>query len=114
MSIESGEFHNKEEKKEMLSEEDRKFIADCIEDLRAPTQKILQQLHKKIEKGEYTIIMGDDTSGRIPTLIIGGVIKELYQENHFPAPLVRFIAGGSLSYEGIISKFNEYSEKLTN
>lgn len=112
MSIESGEFHPNEEHKEILSEKDKKFIAYCIEDLRAPTQKILEQLHNKIERGEYTIIIGDDTSGRIPTVIIGGVIKELYNKKNLPSPLVRFIAGGSFSHKGIVSKFNEYAEKL--
>lgn len=112
MSIESGGFHNEGEKKEMLSQEDKKFVADCIEDLRSPAQKILEQLHNKIEKEEYTIVLGDDTSGRIPTVIIGGVIKELYRERHFPSPLIRFIAGGVLGREGMVSEFNEFAEEL--
>lgn len=112
MSIESGEFHNDAEKKEMLSPEDKDCIRNYIEDLRAPTQKILRQLHDSIEKGEYMIIIGDDTSGRIPTVIIGGVIKELYRERHFPSPLIRFIAGDIFGREGIVPEFNEYAEKL--
>lgn len=112
MSIESREFHTNEEGKEILSQEEKDLIKYCIEDLRSPTQKILKQLHNQIEKGEYTIIIGDDTSGRIPTLIVGGVVKELYNKKNFPSPLVRFIAGNVLDRKGMTSEFNEFAEKL--
>lgn len=112
MKIESGEFRNNAEKKEILSQEDKDMVRYVIEDLRAPTQNILKQLHNQIERGEYTIIIGDDTSGRIPTIIIGGVIKELYGERNFPSPLIRFIAGGIFRHMKIISEFNEFVEKL--
>ena len=40
-----------------------------IAKLREPIKNILEQMRERIDRGEYTLIIGDDASGRIPTWI---------------------------------------------
>lgn len=63
--------------------------------LEKPLNKILKQLRRDIDKGSYAFILGDDASGRIPTLIIGEVLKEVYRDKGLKLPLVRFVAGST-------------------
>jgi len=65
-----------------------------LEALRIPIQNILLQISPNIERGEYSLIIGDDASGRIPALIMGNAIKGLYKERVFEKPEVLFVAGG--------------------
>ena len=78
---------------EVLSPDKQKMHYE-IALLRVAIQKILSELRPKIERGTYQLVVGDDASGRIPTLIFERVIKELYEEKGFKNPEVRFIAGG--------------------
>jgi len=50
-----------------------------IKGSREDFENLLNQLKKNIERGEYSAIIGDDFSGRIPTLIIREVIDRVYK-----------------------------------
>lgn len=68
-------------------------ISFNFEDLREPSMRILEGIRDHINHGSYRMIIGDDASGRIPTLLFSGVIKNAYQTTgHTPAE-VRFFAG---------------------
>jgi len=64
-----------------------------VAELREPTMRILDQIHERIENGEYGIIIGDDASGRIPAIIIGGVIREILRGINGVIPRITFIPG---------------------
>lgn len=46
-----------------------------------------------IEKGEYDLVIGIDSSGRIPALIIDKFINHIYSKKGYSLPGARFIAG---------------------
>jgi len=62
-------------------------------DLRQPAENILNQLRESIERGEYGLIIGDDASGRLPTLLLSGVLKQIYRERNHKSLSVQFFAG---------------------
>lgn len=62
--------------------------------LRRPIVDLYRQYQEEIEGGEYGLILGDDVSGRIPTLILSEVIKSTYEKHGNTLPLTRFVAGG--------------------
>lgn len=67
-----------------------------IEDLCQPTQRLLTQLAPNINAGAYTVILGDDASGRIPTLILRRVVGNIYQRLGFPEPQILFFTPWNL------------------
>ena len=75
------------------SEESLEIKIPEIAELRKPMQQLLLQLRKSIEKGEYAVILGDDASGRIPTLLFRKVLNALYTERRFEVPKTLFFAG---------------------
>ncbi|MEW6610397.1 MAG: hypothetical protein AB1352_02075 [Patescibacteria group bacterium] len=52
---------------------------------------LLFRLKEPIERGDYQYIIGEDTSARIPTLIVNRVLKQLYQERNHPTPYTLFL-----------------------
>ncbi|MEK9175700.1 MAG: hypothetical protein AAB795_03895 [Patescibacteria group bacterium] len=89
----SSKFWHKDEHKP-------KYNFESIENLEKPIKEILKQLHDKINLGNYGLIIGDDASGRIPTLLVNKIISTLYKERGLPVPKNLFFAGtGQLSSE---------------
>lgn len=84
MSIESPQY---------ISKEKAKGIESAIEELEEPIKFILMKMKPNLEKGDFEVIIGDDASGRLPTLIIGAVIKKVNSYLGFRLPSVRFFAG---------------------
>ena len=72
---------------------ERKITLQEVAELEKPTQNIIGKIKEKIERGEYGIIIGDDASGRIPTLILGGFIKKISKLKNLPEPNIIFIPG---------------------
>lgn len=64
-----------------------------FEDLREPSLRILEEIKEHIMQGSYRMVIGDDASGRIPTLLLSGVIKNACQTAGKESPAVRFFAG---------------------
>ena len=64
-----------------------------IKALEKPLQNLLDQLREKIDGGDYHTIIGDDASGRIPTLILRRLFNEVYSKKNLPPIKTFFIAG---------------------
>ena len=64
-----------------------------IAELEEPIRNILKEILPKIEKGEYGLIIGIDTSGRIPTLIIDKLVNYIYTQKGNDFSRTRFLAG---------------------
>lgn len=72
---------------------------------------------KSIEDGKYNLLIADDTSARVPSLIFNKVIKEVYSKKDFPDPKVLFVPGQMKSTNPDISAkisnhINKYLEKV--
>lgn len=66
-----------------------------IENLEYSIDRIFKKLAPEINRGDFTLIIGDDASGRIPTFIIAHALKTIYKKKRFQPPSVRFIAGST-------------------
>ncbi len=55
---------------------------------------ILDQLGEPLQEGKYDLLIGDDTSGRLPTLVMREVINHIYQKNGLPKIPTNFIQAG--------------------
>lgn len=64
-----------------------------IAELEEPVKNIIEKIKSRIEKGEYGLIISDDASGRIPALILGGVIKKISKLRNVRNPNIIFIPG---------------------
>ena len=72
---------------------------------------ILLDLEGHVSRGEYRVILGDDASGRIPTLFMANAIKEIYSKRDHKAPAVRFVTGGDrYGDNSLAGKFNSYQK----
>ncbi len=93
MSIES--VSNKSPKQTALEKENQELVergTELIGRIEEPIKEMLAPVLGKIQAGEYDLLIGEDASGRIPTLIVGEIMGEIYRQNknHFET---RFIAG---------------------
>ena len=93
-------FESKKEPKYELSDGE----AAAIKELHLPIEKIIKELLPNIERGEYSVILGDDASGRIPTLIIGEIIEAVYKDRDMMSPLIKFIAGSTFFTESELER----------
>lgn len=93
-SFESKTSYKQEETEKVPKPELRE-----IAELQEPMQNLLEQLKDKINAGEYGLIIGDDASGRIPTLVFSNVINSIYKESDRSKIDTRFIAGSKFVSE---------------
>lgn len=56
--------------------------------------ELLLDLAPAIREHKYNVILGDDSSGRIPALIIGGLMKKIYKDDGLKSPQILFLSGG--------------------
>ncbi|MBI4118194.1 MAG: phosphoribosyltransferase [Parcubacteria group bacterium] len=73
-----------------LSEQER--IERYIRSFEEPADLLLLQLDASIRRGEYPYVIGLEASGRIPALIVGKYISELYKRGGQPPPQRLFVA----------------------
>ena len=59
------------------AEKSPKIKTRSVAELEEPIRVLFEQLSSKFEQGEYTYIVGDDASGRIPALIFEEVAKKI-------------------------------------
>lgn len=100
------EILSDEEKPRETLEEKLENDRKAIEQLKSPIQRLLVEIEKGGEK--YGLIIGDDVSGRIPTLILGKVIEEIYEDNKHTKPKIIFLAG---SHSGFHYEVDEKKQK---
>lgn len=84
------EFNDNNDKGEF---EDQEFEHEEIQHLEKPIEKILEQLRYNIDRGAYQLIVGDDASGRVPTLIFSRLLRNLNRLGNYPVPKTIFLAG---------------------
>ncbi len=78
------------------------FLPDVFKELEPLTFSLVAKLKENIDKGEYDVLIGDDASGRIPTLILRGVFNARSRKLHPELKdsdsevVTRFIAGGQV------------------
>ena len=83
----------------------------AIEELRRPTESILNQLKPEIDSGAYGVIIGDDASGRLPAILLWKILGIVYEKRGYPKPLLRFVAGSTGLAEGTFN-FNTKKEDV--
>ncbi len=66
--------------KDGTPESQRIYARREMEELEAPLAKLCGQLAEGFREGKYALIIGDDTSGRIPTLVIRGFANHLRKQ----------------------------------
>lgn len=70
--------------------------------------KIGKELSPEFEEGRYGLIIGDDTSGRLPALAVKGVADFVSDASHKEHPKLVFLqAGHDVSSEDVVKQFNE-------
>lgn len=78
------------------------FFEEEFKELESLVLPLIEKLKENIDKGEYDVLLGDDASGRIPTLILRGIINERNRKLHPELRSseseikTRFVAGGQI------------------
>lgn len=71
------------------------------------------QLRDKFARGEYDLIIGDDVTGRFPTLVVAGIAKKISKTTGVAFPYVRFIwASRHMQKEEVEMQINMMLSKL--
>ncbi len=76
-------------------EKEKKIKTKEILTLKSAVAELIDEMKDKIEAGKYSLIIGDESSGRIPTLLINKVISKIYEENGLEKPKIVFLAGNN-------------------
>jgi hypothetical protein len=99
--IEEEKSEKKEEKSELSLNDllyiDKKALDIIIfDELKRNLKKLIMQLKENIENDKYDVLLGDDASGRIPTLILREVINKVKERVLGEKEKIetKFIAGG--------------------
>lgn len=92
------------------------FKLEEFEDSREEFEDLVKQLAPAIKNHEYNLVVGDDASGRVPTLVLGGLVKEIYKKDKVDPPQILFFIGGrKFKYyeeeEGLVSDFFQKLEE---
>ena len=85
-----------------------------VAELEAPIKIIIEKIKDRIESDEYGLIIGDDASGRIPTRILGGFIREVSKDINVFVPNIIFIPGKlemARGYFGELLSFKKRAKK---
>lgn len=86
--------HFKKDSREERARDEKGRLFEAVAVLEKPLSTILESLRPSLEQGEFDTIIGDDASGRIPTLILRKVIGEIYGRAGRKGPDTLFFAGG--------------------
>jgi len=92
------------------------YIRRIVGNLQEPMKKMIEPVLENIKNGYYQLLIGDDASGRIPTLIARNFINKIYQQNSHPKISTQFIAGSTIKCKDWDSKnpFSIFNEYLSN
>lgn len=84
-----------------------------VSSIEEPMTKICTELKPRFESGEYSIIVGDDTSGRIPTLVIREFARVVSRETGAGIPPAVFLQPGRMvADEDLESQFEKRVKPL--
>lgn len=93
------------EKQESKSE----YNFELIKGLEPAMVSLVEQLKNKIEAGEYSLLLSDDTGGRIPTLILRKIMKEKGPEKDLKT---YFLASGRDYHPDKVKNPEEYKKLM--
>ena len=83
----------------------------AIKEMRIPLRNIMNEIGAEAEKGAYPLIIGDDASGRLPTLAMKRILDSFCKEKGLPLPETRFVTGSKrLSPEELQAKKSKLAE----
>jgi len=98
-------FEKLNNKLNSLEKEPEYFFKEVFNELEILTFSLVKKLKEGIDKGEYDMLIGDDASGRIPTLVLRGILNSRKRKLNPELKCVdseiktRFVAGGQLENE---------------
>lgn len=114
-----SEFHRNfiSERNERLSQ--NKIKSPEIEEIIPPLNQAVNELKQKFQNEEFSLLIGDDDSGHIPTLIISGVINHINHTKNQPVIPVIFLKSHTndlpaTSREILTNKLKELNEYQKN
>ncbi|MEI7792682.1 MAG: hypothetical protein WCI57_04335 [Candidatus Berkelbacteria bacterium] len=61
--------------------------------LESQAESIIYQIQEKILHHDYSFIIGDDSSGRLPVLLFSRLLANIYEKDGIKKPETRFLAG---------------------
>lgn len=54
---------------------------------------LINKMKEDIKEHKFDIVIGEDRSGRIPALVVGGLLKLIYAEDKVESPKILFVTG---------------------
>jgi hypothetical protein len=99
-----------------FKEAEHKYSSEIFETAEEYFDKLLQKMLPAIKNHEYSVIVGDDASGRIPTLVLRKFIAESYKRDGVEPPETFFYAAGlrndeKLTLEVYEKIYNDFKKK---
>lgn len=61
--------------------------------LESQAESIINQIQEKILRHDYSFVIGDDASGRLPALLFSKLLANIYEKDGLKKPETRFLAG---------------------
>ncbi|MGH7204044.1 MAG: hypothetical protein ACREHC_06390 [Candidatus Levyibacteriota bacterium] len=92
---------------------DNIFIPE-IKELLPPLDSIVDQMKGSFQNGDYGALVGDDTSGRIPTLILRGVVNHINTAHERPAVPTIFVQGRDILSTADTERLTQQMQLLTD
>lgn len=88
----TGEFVQQEEVSQQI---DHNNVPDpeLWEQLESQAESVVNQIQEKILRHDYSFIIGDDASGRLPALLFSRLLGNIYEKDGIKKPETRFMAG---------------------
>ncbi|MCE9541097.1 phosphoribosyltransferase [Candidatus Kaiserbacteria bacterium] len=65
--------------------------SETLERLEKSVASLVSDMKERINGAEYELVIGEDASGRLPALMLGTVLKDVYESRGIRAPMVRFL-----------------------
>jgi len=105
---------NPETIRQELLENKPEYHFKTIGELEPAMASLVAQLKEKLEAGEYDTLVSDDVGGRIPTLVLRRIIKELDPEKRLNTFFISggFQARGEQNYHEMVRFFRKNAEKI--
>lgn len=75
--------------------EEHREIREAVESMHEPIRDLIEQSWEKIQAGSYDLIVGDDISGRLPTLVMSKFINRVNEAQGHDRVPTKFFTGST-------------------
>lgn len=89
---------------------DQTYYETAVGLIEVPMLRLAGQLRERFERGHYQLLIGDDVSGRFPTLALWEYAKRLAEKHNMPSPIACHISKGSADSENM--QFSDLLETI--